>query len=120
MSKRESPPSSASKFAILNVLVRFILTTLHASQVALCHYLLRSITSGPGHKLSALLPLKRNFRYSLGPTPRAITNFLNNYFTPSMSVFFFVFVFFLSREMALLFVVPPLDGIPTKVLQSPI
>ena len=93
VSKRESPLSSACKFAFLNVLVRFSLTTLHARQVALCHQLLSSITSGPGHKLSTLLPLKRNFRYSLGPTPRAITNFLKNYFIRSMCFFCFCVCF---------------------------
>ena len=79
-----------------------ILTTLHARQVALCHKVLNSITSRPGHRFSTLLPLKRNFSYNQGPTPRRISNRLKNSFIPSM--------FFFSQEVALLFVVPPLDN----------
>ena len=60
-----------------------VLTTLHARQVALCHKLLNSITSRPGHKLSTLIPLKMNFRYNLRPTPRTITNRFKSSFIPT-------------------------------------
>ena len=57
----------------------------------------------------------RNFRYNLGPTPRTITNCIKNSFIPRM----FFFPFFLSRDVALLFLVALLDRIPIKALQSP-
>ena len=60
-----------------------VLTTLHSRQVALCHKLLNSITSRPGHKLSTLIPLKRNFRYNLRPTPGTITNRFKSSFIPT-------------------------------------
>ena len=110
-----------------------------------------SITLRAGHKLSKLLPLKRNFRCNLGPTPRTITNRFKNSVIPNMFffvlfcfclvfflfvlscccclclflvcfLFFFVFAFvfflFFSWQVALLFVVPLLDTIPIKFLQS--
>ena len=62
-----------------------VLTTLHASQGALCHKVLNSISSRPGHKLSTWLPLKRKFIYNIGPTPRTIANRFKNSNIPTRS-----------------------------------
>ena len=75
-----------------------VLTILHARQVALCHKLLNSTTSRPGHKLSTLLPLKRNFSYKIGPTPRRIKNRFKNSFIPSMCFCCCCCFFFWSRD----------------------
>ena len=71
---------------------------MHARQVALCHNLPNSITSRPGHKLSTLIPLKRNFRYNLRPTPRTITNRFKSSFIPTSSTPF--------PKIMVLFIIP--------------
>ena len=79
-----SPYSSYSE-----CLTRFDLLTLHARRVALCNKLFESLTSCPDHKLSSVLPPKREHRYNLRQSraytmPRIYTNRFKNTFIPSM------------------------------------